>query len=40
MNIPRILIRALLLCNYRTNFYDDFKQLCYKIEALYDINAS
>ena len=25
-----------ILCNYRTNFYDDFKQLCYKIEILKD----
>ena len=23
-----------ILCNYRTNFYDDFKQLCHKMEMV------
>ena len=36
MNIPRILIRALLLCNYRTHFYDDFQKLTKKVKTYHN----
>ena len=34
LKTPEIHKWCAILCKYRTNEYDDFKQLCYKIEML------